>query len=324
MIKTNTTMKFIEEDNVPDNDVGNTLWVEKYRPKKLEDYVAGETLKTKVRQYIKDNDVPHLLLFGGPGTGKTTLAKIITKSIKCDTLYINASDENGIDTIRGRIKTFASSVGFNPLKVIILDEADGLTPAGQAALKNTMEVFSEHTRFILTCNHHERIIEPIQSRCQLFSIDPPSKREVAIVLVTILRAENVKFDKERIAMLVNSHYPDIRCIINTAQRGVIDGELNLDKEDILLGDIKARLIDFLKSSDKKQAFTDIRQMVADNGIKNFSDFYTEMYEKVGEYAPNNQGEVIICLADGQQADVVVPDREICFMATIYKILNHCK
>jgi DNA polymerase III delta prime subunit len=314
---------FVEEDKTPDT-ITHTLWCEKYRPVKLEDYVGGETLRAKVKQYITENDIPHLLLFGGAGTGKTTLAKIITNSIKCDTLYINASDENGIETIRGRIKSFASSMGFAPLKVIILDEADGLTPAGQSALRNMMETYSNHTRFILTCNHHERIIDPIQSRCQLFEISPPSKKEVAATLIKILRTETVKFDRDGIIMLVNSHYPDIRAIINTAQRGVLAGELKLDKEDILLGDLKSRLIEFLKMPDKNQAFTVIRQMIADNSIKNFSDFYTEMYEKIDEYAPNNQGAVIICLADGQQADVIVPDREICFAATIYKVLNQIK
>lgn len=201
---------------------------------------------------------------------------------------------------------------------------DYLTSFGQAALRNTMETYSGHTRFIMTCNHHERIIEPIQSRCQLFEISPPSKKEVAMTLVNILKTENIKFEKENLVLLINSHYPDIRAIINTAQRGVLDGELKLSKEDVLLGDIKSKLIMMLKTTDRRQAFQDIRQLMADNGVKNFSDFYTEMYEKIDQYAPNQQGEVIICLADGQQADVVVPDREICFMATIYKVLNHIK
>jgi replication factor C small subunit len=185
------------------------------------------------------------------------------------------------------------------LKVIILDEADYLTAAGQAGLRNTMETYSMNTRFILTCNYYERITEPIQSRCQSYAIHPPTKKDVAANLVKILQKENVKFDKESVVLLVNSHYPDIRAIINTAQRGVINAQLKLAKEDVLQGDIKSKLIDMLKNTNKKQAFTDIRQLVADNSLKNFSDLYTEMYEKVDVYASNVQGEVILALAEGQ-------------------------
>ncbi len=141
----------------------NSLWVEKYRPKNLDSYVGNENLKKKVSRYLKEGDVPHLLLFGNAGTGKTTLAKLIVKNIECDHMYINASDENSVDVMRNKIKDFASSVGFKPIKVIILDECDFLTPNAQAALRNLMETFSRHTRFILTCNYVEKIIDPIQS-----------------------------------------------------------------------------------------------------------------------------------------------------------------
>lgn len=318
-------MNFLEETNVSsETKQEHSLWVEKYRPTNLDAYVGNESLKEKVKQYIKENDIPHLLLYGGAGTGKTTLAKLITKSIKCDVLYINASDDNGIDTIRVKIKNFASTIGFNGLKVIILDEADYLTAAGQAGLRNTMETFSMNTRFILTCNYHERISEPIQSRCQAYAIHPPTKKDVAANLVNILKNEQVKFDKDGVVLLVNSHYPDIRAIINTAQRGVIDGELKLSKEDVLQGDIKSKLIEMLKNANKKQAFADIRQLVADNGLKNFSDLYTELYEKVDEYSPNTPGEVILALAEGQFQEATVADREICFMATVIKILKTIK
>jgi replication factor C small subunit len=317
-------MNFLIEDNSEPEVSTHTIWTERYRPSKLEDYVGNETLKAKIKQYIETNDIPHLLLYGGAGTGKTTLAKLITNSIKCDMLYINASDENGIDTIRVKIKNFACNIGFNPLKVIILDEADYFTPAGQAGLRNTMETFSEHTRFILTCNYHERIIEPIQSRCQAFAIHPPAKKDVAANLVNILKKENVQMDKDGVILLVNTHYPDIRAIINTAQRNVVNGVLTLAREDVLEGDIKTKIIEMLKDSNKKQAFTNIRQLLADNSVKSFADFYTVLFEKVNEYAPDNVADVIIIIADGQFQDASVVDKEICFMATIIKLLRAIK
>ena len=158
------------------------LWVEKYRPDSLNTYIGNEHLKEKVKIYLESEDVPHLLLYGKAGTGKTTLAKIITNNIECDCLYINASDENNVDNVRNKIKTFASSIGFKPLKVVILDEADFLTPNAQAALRNLMETFSKHCRFILTCNYVERIIDPIQSRCQSYKIVPPSRKKLHYIL----------------------------------------------------------------------------------------------------------------------------------------------
>ena len=170
----------------------HSLWVERYRPDTLSGYVGNEHILEKVRIYIQNEDVPHLLFFGGAGTGKTTLAKIITNQIDCDLMYINASDENNVDTVRDKIRGFASSMGFRKWKVIILDEADYLTPNAQAALRNLMETFSKTTRFILTCNYVEKIIDPIQSRCQTFGITPPSKKEVAIRLKEILDLEGVQ------------------------------------------------------------------------------------------------------------------------------------
>jgi replication factor C small subunit len=313
-------MEFLIESEAEDTRQDHTIWAEKYRPHTLTEYVGNDTLKAKVKQYIASNDIPHLLFYGGAGTGKTTLAKLIASSIKCDMLYINASDENGIDTIRVKIKNFACNIGFNPIKVIILDEADGLTPAGQGALRNTMETYSIHTRFILTCNFHERIVEPIMSRCQAFAITPPSKNDVAMKLLSILGSENVKFDKKDIALIVQSHYPDIRAVINTAQRNVVDGTLKLTKEDVLVGDIKTKLVEFVKQGGTG-AFSGIRQMMADNGIKNFSDFYTYLYEKVDDYAPNHVAEVVVILADAQFQDAAVVDKEISFMSCIHKLLK---
>ena len=213
--------------------MSHSLWVEKYRPKDLSTYIGNEHLKSKVKVYLESEDVPHLLLYGKAGTGKTTLAKIVVNNIDCDYMYINASDENKVDDVRNKIKTFASSVGFKSLKVIILDECDYLTPNAQAALRNLMETFSKHCRFILTCNYVERIIDPIQSRCQSYKVVPPSKKEVAQQMVEILSKEGCVYKLDDVALVVNAGYPDIRRVINSAQRQVVDGKLKIDTSSVI-------------------------------------------------------------------------------------------
>lgn len=321
-------MNFLEETEQTNSFVtsinSHTIWCEKYRPETLEDYVGNEELKKKIETFITTNDIPHVLFHGAAGGGKTSAAKLITKAIKCDTMYINASDERGIDTVRDKIRGFASTMGFNRLKIVILDEADYLTPVSQAALRNLMETFSLSTRFILTCNYHERIIDPIVSRCQVFKIAPPSKREVAIHLAKILTKENISFDKENIALIVNSHYPDIRAIINTAQRGCVDGKLQLDKSQVIQGDLKARIVEQMKNPSQRDAYKNIRQVLADNNVTDYSDFYSVLYEHMDSYAPNYVVGVLTILADHQSMDVTIPDKEINFMAAIVKILKLIK
>ena len=253
--------------------MSHSLWVEKYRPKDLSTYIGNEHLKSKVKVYLESEDVPHLLLYGRAGTGKTTLAKIITKNIDCDHLYINASDENNVDNVRTKIKNFASSVGFRTLKVVILDEADFLTPNAQAALRNLMETFSKHCRFILTCNYVERIIDPIQSRCQSYKIVPPSRKEVALQLKSILEIENVNFKLDDLALIVNAGYPDIRRVINSAQRQVVNGELKIDVRSVIQNDYKIQYLEMLGGGSK---FNDIRKLIADNSVsdlQSYIDYY---------------------------------------------------
>ncbi len=167
-------MAFFEDTT--NQEVNNSLWVEKYRPRKLTEYVGNEHLVKKVGSYIKNDDIPHLLLYGKAGTGKTTLARIIVNDILgCNFLYINASDESGIDVIRHNITNFAQTKSFDGgIKVVILDEADGLTPQAQAALRNTMETYAKYCRFILTANYRHKIIPALQSRCQSLNLKPVS------------------------------------------------------------------------------------------------------------------------------------------------------
>jgi replication factor C small subunit len=302
----------------------NTLWVEKYRPQSLDTYIGNEHLKSKVSVYLESGDLPHLLFFGKAGTGKTTLAKLLVKNIECDYLYINASDENNVDTVRTKVKNFASTIGFKDMKIIILDECDYITPNAQAALRNLMETFSKHCRFILTCNFVERIIDPIQSRCQSFQIIPPSKSDVAKHLHNILVKENVMDTMEDIKVLVDSGYPDIRRVINSAQRNVVKGRLKLDTSSIIQNDYKLKLLKILKTQDKKNAFKDIRQLLADNKITDFADLFRLLYDEVDGYGKGHVAECILIIARYELSDSQVVDKEINAMAMLIELLGVVK
>ncbi len=302
----------------------NSLWVEKYRPSTLDTYIGNDHLKSKVSIYLESGDLPHLLLFGRAGTGKTTLAKLLIKNIECDYLYINASDENNVDTVRTKVKNFASTIGFKDLKIIILDECDYITPNAQAALRNLMETFSKHCRFILTCNYVERIIDPIQSRCQLFQIIPPSKKEVAQKLHNILIEENVNGELEDIKILVDSGYPDIRRVINSAQRNVVRGKLKLDTGSIIQNDYKLKLLKILETQNKKNAFKDIRQLLADNKVTDFADLFRLLYDEVDGYGKGHIAECILIIAKYELSDSQVVDKEINAMAMVVELLQEIK
>ena len=304
--------------------VKHTLWVEKYRPNKLDNYIGNEHLKSKVSVYLESGDIPHLLLFGRAGTGKTTLAKLLVNNIDCDYLYINASDENSVDVVREKVKNFASTLGFKDMKVIILDECDYITPNAQAALRNLMETFSKNCRFILTCNYVERIIDPIQSRCQSFQIIPPDRKQVAQHLANILNNENVQYDIKDIATIVNGGYPDIRRVINGAQRQVVNGKLVIDENTITQNDYKLQVLEILKKQDKKSSFQSIRQLLADSKVTDFSDLYKLMFDTIDDWGQGHIAECILILSKYQQSDAVVVDKEINVMAMFVEIIGTIK
>ena len=312
-------MGFFEDTT--NQEVNNSLWVEKYRPRKLTEYVGNEHLKQKVSDYLQSGDVPHLLFFGKAGTGKTTLAKLIVNSINCDYIIINASDENNVDTVRNKVKGFASTIGFKDMKVIILDEFDYMTPNAQAILRNLMETFSKHCRFILTCNYVEKVIDPIQSRCQTFQIVPPTKKDVAVQISQILGKEGVSFQPTDLVPIIDSSYPDIRKIINTCQLNSTKGELKLDTTSVIDSDIKSKVVEILKGSDSKpNKWKNIRQAVADARIQDFTELYTFLYEKVDEYGGSNTSNIILILSESQHKDSLVVDKEITFMSCIIQIV----
>ncbi len=307
-------------DNNETQKVDNSLWVEKYRPITLENYVGNEHLKEKVKVYIETGDVPHLLLYGRAGTGKTTLAKLITKSVECDYMIINASDENNVDMVRNKVKTFASTVGFKPLKIIILDEFDYMSQNAQAILRNLMETFSKHCRFILTCNYVEKVIEPIQSRCQTFQIVPPTKKDVAVQISKILKSENIKFEPKDLVPIIDAGYPDIRKIINTCQLNSHKGELKVDVQNLLENDYKMKILDTLKSNDdKRNRYMKLRQTLIDSRVTDFTELFTLLYDKVDEFAPNNTANVIIALSQGQTNHFHSIDKEIAMAACLIEI-----
>ena len=295
------------------------LWVEKYRPQDLSTYVGNEALKTKVERFLDDGNVPHLLLYGRAGGGKTTLAKIIVNHVDCDYLYINASDERNIDLVRDKLKTFASSVGFKPMKVVILDEADYLNVnSAQPALRNLMETFSAHCRFILTCNYVEKIIDPIQSRCQTYKIVPPSKKEVAVHSKIILEKENISFDLDDLALVVTAGYPDMRKVINELQRMSIDGKLSVDKDGMIHNEFKLQFLDAIRSG---ESISVIRKMVADSNFTEYTELYRLLYDEVESFGVEKMPEIIADISKGSYQDVLVVDKEINFIATVSQILG---
>ena len=302
----------------------HSLWVEKYRPNTLDTYIGNEHLKSKVSVYLESGDLPHLLLYGKAGTGKTTLAKLLVNNIECDYMYINASDENSVDTVRTKVRGFASTMGFKDYKIIILDECDYITPNAPAALRNLMETFSKHCRFILTCNFVERIIDPIQSRCQSFQVIPPSKKEVALHIHNILKEESIASKMDDVAGLVNAGYPDIRRVINSCQRQCVDGMLVVDKQSLVESDYKMKLLEIIKTQDKKDAFKNVRKLLADSQVTDFAELYKLMYDEVDSYGTGHIAECILIIAKYQLSDSQVVDKEINAMAMIIELLGVIK
>jgi replication factor C small subunit len=299
----------------------NTLLVEKYRPSTLEHYVGNENIKEVIQKYLNQNDIQNFIFYGGAGTGKTTLAKIIVKNLDCDFLYLNASDENGIDTIREKVKGFASTASFKGIKVVILDEADFITIQGQAALRNVIETFSRSTRFILTCNYIERVIDPIQSRCQVLKIVPPSKLDTAKHTAWVLDQEEISYETDDIKSIVNQYYPDLRKMLNTIQSSTINGKLLLDKDVLVSSNYMLSVIKELSTS---KNWKNIRQIIADSGVKDFEELYRFLFDNSSKYASGREGSVAIILNEHlYQANFRI-DKEINIISAISKIIETIK
>ena len=297
----------------------NTLYVERFRPTTLEHFVGNESIKDTIQKYLDQGDIQNFIFYGPAGTGKTTLAKIIVKNLDCDYLYINASDENGIDTIREKVKGFASVASWKGIKVVILDEADFITIQGQAALRNVIETFSRSTRFILTCNFVERIIDPLQSRCQVLKIVPPTKMDVYNHLTDILDNQlSLSYEQEDIKSLIVQYYPDMRKMLNVIQMSVKDNAVVLDKTVLTTNNYIKEVLKELMGSKK---WTTIRQIIADSNVKDFEELYRSLFEHSSKYASGKEGMVAIILNEHlYQANFRI-DKEINVMSAIAKIVE---
>ena len=298
----------------------HSLLVERYRSKTLDEYVGNENIKKTIQQYLDQNDIQNFIFYGPAGTGKTTLAKLIVNNLDCDHIYINASDERGIETIRDKVSGFSSVMSFKPIKVVILDEADFLTIQAQASLRNVIETFSRTTRFILTCNFVERIIDPLQSRCQVLKIIPPSKQEIAKHLNTILINEiGTNWKVESLVNIVNTHYPDIRKMLNTIQLSIKDGKLDVDESILVANSYINEVLKELKQ--KKTNFRTLRQIIADSGVKDFEGLYRSLFDNAGIYAPGREGSVAVILNEHLYQGNFRIDKEINVASALSKLIE---
>jgi len=297
----------------------HTLLVEKYRSKDLDSYVGNEHIKKTIKQYLGQNDIQNLIFYGPAGTGKTTLAKLIVNNLDCDYLYINASDERGIETIRDKVSGFASTASFKPLKVVILDEADFLTIQAQASLRNVIETFSRTTRFIMTCNYVERIIDPLQSRCQVLKVIPPSKKEVAVHLASVMTTEDTAYEMEDLKTIVNQYYPDLRKCLNTIQLSTQNQKLVIDKSVLVSSNYMTSILKEL--SNAKPKWREIRQIIANANVSDFEELYRYLYDNAHVYASGREGMVAIYINEYSYQSNFRIDKEINCMALIQKLVE---
>jgi DNA polymerase III delta prime subunit len=301
------------------------LWVEKYRPKTVGDCILPKELKATFQQLVDSGNIPNMILAGGPGVGKTTVAKAILEQLGCDYITINGSLSGNIDTLRNDIKLFASSVSLaGGRKYVILDEADYLNPQStQPALRNFMEEFSKNCGFILTCNFKNRIIDPLHSRCSVIDFKIPKDESPVLAsnfmarVIMILNNENIKFEEKVVAQFITKHFPDWRRVLNELQRYSVHGNIDTGILSSVSDNSFKTLVQFLKAKN----FTEVRKWVGLNIDNEPSLFFRKLYDSIGEYmTPKSVPQIVLILADYQYKSAFVADQEINFVACLTEIM----
>jgi replication factor C small subunit len=301
------------------------LWVEKYRPKKIKEYVfKDEDQKSQVQSWVKEGSIPHLLFSGSAGIGKTTLAKVLLNELGIedyDVLEINASRENNVDTVRDKIINFVQMIPFGPFKVVLLDEADYLTPNAQAILRGVMETYSNHSRFILTCNYPNRIIPALHSRCQGFHVEKTNKEEFKNRIYTILLSEGIEFNDQTIDILdtyVSATYPDLRKCINNVQQNIKENKLVAPKAIEGASDYKIEMVELFK----RGKITEARKLVCGKARpEEMEEIYRWLYDNLDLIAKSDEGkdQAVVLIKQGLVDHTICADSEINLAATLIKL-----
>lgn len=294
------------------------IWVEKYRPKKFKGVIGNEHLKKILEKFEEKGEIPNILLYGPPGTGKTTIAKIIIKTFDCEYLFMNGSDENGIDVIRNKVGTFASSVGFSKFKIVFIDEADYVSQSAQSAMRNLIETNSDTTRFIFTCNYPEKLMEPLLSRFQVIEVRPNNPDDMFSRGKLILEKEGIEYSEEDLKSVVNISKPDMRRMIQLLQQNSFSGKLELGSGGVMNDSYILEIVEMLK---KKNTFEDIRKTLTNVPVLNYIAVYKALFDSTESFCKKGADQVRLDIAEYMYRDAFVVDKEINLSALIIKILK---